>query len=341
MMLIWEKYFLAEFLKSALFFILSFFTLYSFIEYFTHEGSLGWSKQIVYYGNQLIKRSSFLFPISLLLATIKVVTKLDRENEWLILQLAGLSSRRLFRPFFLLSLGSTLLLYLNFEYLLPKALQQLEEGEAHQKKTVSQLLLEDNSRLFYRSIDGNQLSDLIWIENSNEYWKIKTFFKDRHLALYADHLLKDKEGSIKKIESYEEILLPQIRFNPEKRVPLEQQKISDLLRSVISNLDRRRENLPLWNNFLFKATFPLLPSIAVTALFPFCLRSTKRGTLFILYAAAIFLFLLFYMFIDGLLILGNYGTVDTGSLIIAIYASLISIISWNFWNKTSSFRLVP
>jgi lipopolysaccharide export system permease protein len=73
---IWERYFVAEFLKTFLLFLLGFYGLYALIDYSVHVNSFNyirftdqWKMIVLYYGSEFINRSDVIVPFGLLIAT--------------------------------------------------------------------------------------------------------------------------------------------------------------------------------------------------------------------------------------------------------------------------------
>ncbi|MCX6991210.1 MAG: LptF/LptG family permease, partial [Chlamydiae bacterium] len=92
---IWQRYFFIELCKVFFFFLVSFFFLYSLIDYTTHagdfvtDGKFQSKNLLFYYGFQFIKRAYLLLPLALLISTIKVLCSMNASRELVALQSSG------------------------------------------------------------------------------------------------------------------------------------------------------------------------------------------------------------------------------------------------------------
>ncbi|MDN3508435.1 MAG: LptF/LptG family permease, partial [Candidatus Neptunochlamydia sp.] len=164
---IWQRYFLSEILKNFFLFLFCFFILYALVDYSIHIQEIMKNRHIsigdlaVYYGMLFSKRCDLLLPLSLLIASVKVLTSLNRSNELLALQTSGITTHRLTRPFFFVGLMCVGLSYANFEILAPQSLNYIDHFEKKylkkktaqkiNKQAIHTLPLEDGTRLLYQT----------------------------------------------------------------------------------------------------------------------------------------------------------------------------------------------
>ena len=221
---VWQRYFLFEILKTFFLFLFCFFFLYALIDYSMHMQEILKNKKIsvgdlsVYYGMLFSKRCGLLLPLSLLIASVKVLTSLNQRNELLALQTSGIPVHHLTRPFFFVGLLCVGLSYCNFEILAPKSLNYIDhfekkylkkkKGYKAKKPAIHALPLDDGTRLLYQNYDPDtkEFFDIFWILSIDEIYHIKTLkITDSHpIGTFVDHMKREGDGEIKKVASYPE-----------------------------------------------------------------------------------------------------------------------------------------
>ena len=354
----WQLYFYKEIGKVFFFFLFGFFFLYSLIEYSTHMDdffktpTLNAGSIALYYLNQFLKRLDFLVPMALLLSTIKVLTTLNSRNEWTVFQVAGLSTRKLLQPFFIVATACSFFLWANFELFLPTALQNIDEFRianfhgshlAKRRELIHLIPLKDNSKLLYQSYlaDKHQLFDVLWIKSPNEIWRMKYLSADpsHPQAQFVDHLVRSSAGVLEKKESYETLAMNELKWHPRMArkglVPFDQKKISELIRLVHNPHSSPYEIPRIKTALSFKGAVPLLAPIIVLALAPVCLTFSRFRSLFFIYAIALFALFALYMLLDSLTILSDHGIISPLLSVFFPIAFLASIVGWKFWKKTA------
>ncbi|MGH2613316.1 MAG: LptF/LptG family permease, partial [Rhabdochlamydiaceae bacterium] len=340
------------------FFLFGFFFVYSLIEYSTHMDdffktpTFNAASVVLYYLNQFLKRLDFLIPMALLLSTIKVLTTLNMRNEWTVLQAAGLSTRKLLRPFFTVALLCTTLLWVNFEFFLPSALQNIDEFRianfhgshlAKRREMIHLIPLKDHSKLLYQSYipEKHQLFDVLWIKSQNEIWRMKYLCADptNPTAYYVDYLARSPAGILEKKESYDSLTLNDLKWHPRMArkglVSFDQKKISGLLQLANDSQSSPYEIPRIKTALAFKIAVPLLAPLIVLALAPICLTFSRFRSSFFIYALGLFSLFALYMLLDSLTILSDHGIISPFLSTLFPIALLASIIGWRFWIKTT------
>lgn len=170
---IWERYIFIDLLRCFLFFLFSFFLLYSFADFSTHasefikNGHLQLGKILTHYTYQFFKRLLLLLPLSLLISTIKVLFSLNTNRELVALQASGVSLKQILRPFWLLASICCLMGYINEEILIPRSATYLDGVKIARSKTAFKngnkkpftiLYLQDSSRLIYQNFNPEKKS---------------------------------------------------------------------------------------------------------------------------------------------------------------------------------------
>jgi lipopolysaccharide export system permease protein len=305
-----------------------------------------------YYVNQFLKRLDFILPMALLLSTLKVLTSLNTQNEWTVFQVAGLSTRKLLSPFFAISLLCSTFLWINFEYLLPPALQNIDEfrmSHSHgshlvkRREKIHLIPLKDQSKLLYQSYNAEKhaLFDVLWIKSGDEIWRMKYLSADpaHPKADFVDHLVRSPNGMMEKQASYDSLILTDLKWHPryarKALVSFDQKSISELA-SLIKNQKVSPYDMPKVKTALaFKITLPLLSPLIVLSFAPACLTFSRHRSFFLTYAIAIFSFFALYMLLDSLSILSDNALVSPIYTVLLPIFSLFVIFGWKFRKKTA------
>lgn len=327
---IWQRYFLFEILKTFFLFLGCFFLLYALADYSMHMQEIFKNKKIatidllVYYGMLFSKRCDLLLPLSLLIASVKVLTSLNKRNELLALQTAGIAVHKLTRPFFFVGLICVGLSYCNFEILAPKSLNYIDHFEKkylkkknHRKKEkggIHALPLEDGTRLLYQfyNSETEEFFDLFWILSIDEMYHIKTLnVKDEvPVGTFVDHLKRGPGGEIQKIASYPDFLFKglSLNFNLQDHFskPMENRSISALMKMTLNKTPLFYENRTAVHTHLyFKLFMPWLPVLVLIGIVPFCVPSVRFLPTFFIFSVTIFGYITFFTVMDGCVILGE------------------------------------
>lgn len=327
---IWERYFLKELIKFFTLFLGSFYVLYVLIDFSNHtslfhsQHQFHWLELFNYYFFELIRRLDVILPFALMLATIKTLIGLSVHNELVALIASGRSLKSLLRPFLITSLFFTGIMYLNTEYLLPRAskgLKQINDRHTSLKNKlenrgfVEHIALEDQSQILFQYYDDERqfFFDTYWVISPDEIYRIKYLYPHREIPLgkYVNHLVRNQNDELVEKESYIEKAFPQIKFNQKKlqetlSLP-EDLSISDLMKQLpqISSGSNHEKEAQVIANFYYKMAIPWLCLFAVIAPAPFCMRFTRSFPTFMIYALSIFGLVSFYLTMDAALILAK------------------------------------
>ena len=353
---IWQRYFFIELCKVFFFFLVSFFFLYSLIDYTTHmgdfviEGKFRLKELCSYYGFQFIKRGFLLLPLSLLISTIKVLCTMNASRELVALQASGVKLKSLLSPFFLLGTICCVFNWVSSQTLLPHALTSLDRFDdishyngREKKEPFHVLHLKDESKLIYETHDTqtNTFCDVYWVKSFNEIWRIKTLTADpkKPIAELADHLVRGKDGTLTKVESYEKCIINGIKWqtglNRKGIIPIESRKVSDLFKVLAhKNEISKKQASEVLTTLCYKLIMPLLSLLVLIAIAPFCIRYTRNTPTFYIYAGGLFGFITFFLLMDSFVILGSHNTLKPMIAILLPFGMCSSIFIWKF-AKTS------
>lgn len=356
---IWERYFLKEMFKTAFFFVICFYGLYVLIDYASHSSSFHkhhilfqWKEVFLYYFCEFSKRLEILLPFALLLSFIRTVCTLNSNNELIALMTSGISIQRLMRPFLILGLFCTFLLYINEEYVLPISMRHLkyiddsrsmQKAKHHHKAAAQHLAMDDHSLLLFQRFDPvqNLFFDVFWIRNLNDVYRIKHLdsnaalqghFPEGHIV---DHLKRNDNGELIVMESFQKKAFPQMRFNKqvllETIITPEEQAVSELWAKLPSlRVDHNEKESRLLASFYHKLILPWICLLAIMGPAPYCLRSSRNLPIFFIYAGSIFALFAFFVFLDAAVLLGERQTLSPFWAIFSPFFLVSSLVIWRF-----------
>lgn len=355
MIKIWERYFLKETLKTFCLFIFCFYGLFVLVDYASHaasfhRGTTSFQWKIIgfYYLLEFIKRLEVLVPFALLLATVKTLTTLNVHNELVALMTSGVKLKKLMRPFLLLGLFFTALLYLNTELLLPHVLKQIKHMDnarsllKHKNRNspiVRHLILEDGSTLLFQNYDSTTESffDAYWIKSVDSIYRIKFLFpnKEQPYGQFVDQLKRVSSGELKLEDSYSEKSFPEIKFNKqtlfETITSPEEQSYSELWAKTPSIINPQSEKQSqLVTMYFYKLVMPWLCLLAVIGPMPYCIKFTRNLPLFYIYAWSIFGLVAFYIIMDAALVLGERQALSPTLAIWPIFGFFMIAAGWRY-----------
>jgi len=329
---IWERYFVKEFFKVFFLFILSFYGLYVMIDYSNHSTSFHhhhsqfqWGEFITHYFGEFVKRAEVLIPFALLITTIRTLCNLNVHNELVALMANGMSLQKLMRPFVLIGIFFTVLLYVNTQFFLPnslKSLRSLHESHTRAKKQLSPqpiqyLILEDHTRFIFQYYDSTTESffDSYWIPSIDDVYRIQNLFPNSNStnipsASFVEHLVRGQDGNLIQTESHITRLFPEIKFNKESLfntiTEIDEKSITELMEQmpeVKGELSEKESHL--LTSLYYKLVMPWLCLLAVIGPAPYCLRFTRMLPVFYIYAFSIFGLVAFYLVMESAALIGE------------------------------------
>lgn len=339
----WERYILKEVLKVFTLFLLSFYFLYTVIDYSMHVQEIIKSQKIslsnlcLYYSMLFSKRCDLLLPLALLIASLKVLLSLNRKNELLAFQVGGIKIKRLLRPFFFMAAVCTLINYLNFEWVIPRSLTFIERFEKHnfrskksQKKKeegVHMLPLEDGSRLIYQEYDGDakELFDVFWLHSTDKFFHMKKLAIGTEIptGLFVDAFLRTEKGLLEKVDSYENYPFYRLKLNFDLKnyieKPMESRPITELVKL-------QRSHKPFWKekkdkiqaHLYSKLLLPWLSLFVILGIAPFATSFSRNLPTFLLFSLSLFGYIALFMIFEASTILGESHIVSPFAAIFTV-----------------------
>jgi len=351
-MKIWEKYFTKEFFKIFFLFLICFYGMYVLIDYTNRAGSFHyqsrfqWSAFFTYYAGEFVIRSEVLIPFAILLGTIRTLCKLNQSNELIAMMASGIRMTTLLRPFLMIGLFFTLLMYFNNEYLLPVAAKQIkylddvrtsEKNKSSDIISVQNVALEDNSTLLFQSYDTvrNLFFDAYWIRSADEIYRIKYLYPYTNppTGHFVNRLVRDTQGRLIAIEEKAIQSFPEIRFNPKTLIETitlpEDLSLSELSKKIPKKAVSEKEARAL-SSFHRKIASPWLCLLAVLAPAPFCVRFSRHFPIFFVYALSIFGLVGIYLVMDASHVLARRQVFDPVWAIWTPLVAFLLVFSWRF-----------
>lgn len=358
--MIWKRYILKEIIKVFTLVLFGFFFLYCVFDYSLHMQDFLKDKKIqlldffIYYGHLFIKRAELLVPLAMLIATIKVLSSFNSHRELLALQVAGLSFKKLLRPFFLLGAVCTLYSFVSVEFFLPTSLAYLDNfhnshfkhsEQRHKiynlktKDKLHTIPLKDRSKVVYQYFDSAQDAyfDVIWIRSPGDLWRIKYLKIGDHSpqGKYVDHFVRDSQGFFEKAQSYIFYEFSDLKWDRETvfspLVPYENLKTSDLIKTASLKTTTSYEKSEVMTNFFYKCAMPLLPLLVILGAAPFCVRYSRTQMAFFTYATGIFGFITFYLIMNAAVILGENHVFSPFVAIFTPFIFCCLVFGWKFY----------
>jgi lipopolysaccharide export system permease protein len=356
--MIWQRYLLREISKVFFLFLGCFFFLYSLVDYSLHVQDFFVDKRIqishiiIYYFFQFVKRADLLIPLSLLIATLKVLFSMNAQGELIALQSSGLRARTILRPFFYLGVACTAFNLISSEFLLPASLNFLDQfrekhfkhsHRGHRKEPIHVLPLKDKSKIIYQKEDKERqlFLDVFWIRSVDEIWRIQSLSTDPEnpVGNYVDRLKRNQEGNFEKAESFDLYRFAKFKWQPDPTgkgyIPVENRKLSELLRLIIQKAKTTAYEYPqVLTHFLFKITAPFLSLLVIIAAAPLCLRHSRNLPIFLTYAIALFSFIAFFALMDATVILGENLVASPYLVILLPFFLCWSFFSLKYYQST-------
>jgi lipopolysaccharide export system permease protein len=353
--MIWERYFIREIMKILLLFLICFYGLYVLIDYSSHSSGsqyfhshMKWGELILYYLCEFVQRLDVLLPFAILLATIRTLYNLNAHSELVALMASGMKLKTLLRPFIMVGLVGTAILFLNTEFFIPGALRELRHtGDKHALKkkkyvknmSVEHVNLEDDTTLLFQKYDTaqNYFSDAYWIKSSKDIYKIQDLYPGTTVPVGKNvtHLVRDASDEFVQKETYQRREFPEIKFNRKSLLdtitPVEEFSLSSLLKKFPSHSNALSEKeAQVISTYYKKLAMPWLCLFAVLAPAPFCVRFSRHIPIFFIYAFSIFGLVAFYLVIDAATVLGERQVVGPAWAIWTPFAVITGLIGWRF-----------
>jgi lipopolysaccharide export LptBFGC system permease protein LptF len=309
---IWQRHLFFHLSKAFLFILICLFLVYAIVDLSIHgirffsNTTTAWTEIFSYYIHNFAKHLELFFPLTFLLASLKVLLDFSAHHEFTALQMAGLSKRALLHPFFLLAGILALAAYGNSQWLTSEEEPLQTKALCKIKKPVHHLSLKDSSELVYQNFnrETKELSDVFWIKSNKEIWHMQSFLPP--VGSFVDRLQRNEQQVFEKIESFPTYTFQEIQFPEdarfEKFVSFENRPLCTLL---LQSIKPTAEQKSVISHFHYKLATPLLPFFILFAIAPFAMHFSRTKSPFLLAAISLCAFIGFMTILDGMLIFGE------------------------------------
>ncbi|MCP5491649.1 MAG: LptF/LptG family permease [Chlamydiales bacterium] len=324
---IYERMLLKNLINSLLLIFGGIFAIFVLLDYALHmrEMTQGTAMPLnmlfIYYACHISKYMVHLLPISLLIACIKVLTSLSTTRELIALQAGGLSLKKLARPFLATGLFCTLLLGINAQAWMPKALSHIDAYTGlrqHKiKKRIPHLYtipLEDGSKLYYshQSLETMALCDVIWVQSIDEIWRMQSLklLPNCLEGYHVDHLKRDTSNNLVLTDTHEFLPMPQIHIETLAKTnfftPFSARSITELNQLLKSpSVYYQQNHSAIESQIFYKMLCPMLALIAVLAVLKPAMRYRRFTNNFLIYTLSLLGFITVCAVLNAAVIIGE------------------------------------
>ncbi len=331
--MIWKRYFYKEIIKTYCLFLFGFFALYVAIDVMTHlkdlrAGNTSLSVWVTYYLCTFSRRLDVLVPFTVLLGTIRILLSLQMRNELVALLVSGLPMRVLFRPFIVAACAASLLLYVNFQYLLPKAqpkalaIQENDFGKtkaAAEEPAIREVLLKDASRMFYSDYNPivRQFSDVFWIVSMDRVYHMQTLncMEEHPVGRNVDLIVRDDTGKMVKqssttIETFTTMQFDEESLQNSVQLPKDQSISTLISQTELYGKSMSDRAIDVRSFLIYKLTFPLICLLAAIAPAFYCLSFRRDMPQFMIYLVSLGALFCFFLLLQVAFVLAKSHVVS-------------------------------
>lgn len=287
------------------------------------DSSFSFTTWVHYYVMTFCKRLDILLPFSILIATIRCLSNMQQKSELVSMLSSGISKTQLMKPFIICCLAFSSILLLNYQWVLPSALTDInqirassfgEEDIEDLQSPLSQVLLTDASKIVYKGYNKNlkQFQDVFWIKNPNTVYHIKVLDISESVPVghFVDKISRDKNKGFHKVDSKVVVQFDEIQFDDDSLknstiTPMEQslsQLIGELILYAKGKSNRYNE---IKATLYYKLTFPLFCLVAFLGPAARLLRYGRVIPLLMIYLVSIAALFCLNLFFQALFILAK------------------------------------
>lgn len=351
----WERYFYRQLAKSSGLFLLIFYGLYVLIDYSSHlsgahyhHSSLNLRDFFIQYACEFVIRAEILLPFALLIGTVFTLTAMNQRKELIALLASGYSLLRLMHPYIISACIGVAILYVNNEFLLPKALKRqssFDQKHANHRKTLDHMVsahhlaLKDGSTIIYRTFDplAKTLNEVYWISSNQEIWRMELLepFTQTPKGILVDRFQKIGQNFVH-TNAFQEYSFPSMHFDQKKLsetfITPDQLPLSSLLLNAPSSkvAEESEKAARSLTELYRKLSLPWLALLAVIGPATFCLKFTRQLPIFFIFAGNIFGMVAIYLLINALSVLGERQVLSPFTAVIIPMAFFISVFLYRF-----------
>jgi lipopolysaccharide export system permease protein len=343
MLKIWEKYLLQSIIRVIFLFIICFYLLYIAVDYSLNikmfEGA-SIMQIATYYSYHFFKRMPIILPFALLLSTIKTLCFCNVNNELLVLNIAGISKKKLMKPFCIIACLSMLFIYANYQFMQPYILRCMDNlyldkyVQRDSEIRLHSFQLQDNSTIIYQKYNSvhNFFFDVFWIRSNDEIIHMKYLYPTDEGArgLFVDRLIRI-DTKFTKTDSYEETNFVDIPMAAMLNLPVniapEHKSISQLYRDIQNRYYYKNYNsIATW--FWYKMFVPWICILAAIGPASYCLRIDRNVSVFALYSIGLLLTVTLFTIVNAMKIFAENGICSPFFALLVPMVSFFAFFSW-------------
>ena len=343
-----DRLFFAKVSRSFSISLMALLAIFFLIDYaFQAKGLLEETPGMIlrYYTSRVSSFANILFPFAFLLAILFVLIDLNNKRQWVALQACKITPLMMLRPFILVALLLTLLLWTNSQWLSPlvtytSGKERSEGSFGLQTNKVHSLRLKDDSLLFFHHFDTEKqtLHDIFWLPDSRSLWHIDTLHIDHTppIAKSAKQLIQDEMNRYQLIQTYETLTLDQFCLElPEESDELLDMKVQPLtlLYKKATLFPKNDHQAKATSAFLNKLLMPLLPLLLLLAAAPSALRFSKVFSPFALFSFWVAFYIILTALFDAAFFFGESFLINP---LIAITMAFIPLVIVGAFSWTRS-----
>jgi lipopolysaccharide export system permease protein len=220
----------------------------------------------------------------------------------------------------------------------------IENKNKDNSQSVQSLILEDQSTLIYQSYDSVQYRffDTYWINSIDDIYRIKYLIinpmnsNNHPIGKFVDHFVRNSEGQIVQIESFESMIFPAIRFNKqnfaETLMPVYDQSLSKLQKQLPGkNEPLSEKKARILTVYYRKLVMPWLCFLAIIAPAPFCFKFDRNLSVFFIYTISMFGLVSLYLILNAAVIIGQSQVVHPFWAIWPCFTLISAYFGWKFF----------
>lgn len=351
---IWQRHFFRSAVKLVFLLLAAFAFIYVVIDYSSHlklfHGShshLGLRGFVLYYAAQIAIVIPMLLPFCVVVASARVLAASHSRFETVALLSAGVSKRRLLRPFLFLGLFAALFIYLDEQFFIPKASYYVEKIEESYMKVkwknkyvegLQNMALEDGSNLLFKryDVENERLKDVLWVRSIDELWRLDLFPLSGGLLTNDGqtnrHFTRNENHALIRTDTLDSVAIPKIKLEElavwTALVDPNNLSLMELGRRYLQVDESDDKGAFIKTVFLYKMGIPWIGLLAFFAIAPGCFYFGRGSSVFLLYIAAIFGLVAFFIVLDSFVLLARQQMIAPLYALALPFLFLLSLALW-------------
>lgn len=310
---------------------------------FADARAINYLFMIKFYGSEFAKKAHILVPICFSLTVALQLIHLSKTKEIVALLSAGMSYKKILKPFWFLAFLLSSFLFVNRHLIVPPTRTFLETYRNDHvralKKTkniddqIFALVLKDDSKLIYNSFDPQKgrYFDLFWIISPQRVLRIKYLDQtdNGYTAHHIDELSRNHLGTLQKKHSFKELSLSKEWLKGahfDKSLPIQTQGFDQMIKGL-KNHDYIYSKDEIVTELLVMLIMSLSPFWIITMQAPFLSRYSRQIPVLFYIASQLLIFFCTSTLVEGL------GIISQRSIASPLILLLTPFILGLYWLK--------